>query len=438
MKYLGTFEFETYRNTVMTAPETRYRDFTEVPTYSDVVYVRYDGVKSIVNVLHKSGEGEMTDIVTPKFHQRVRDGEVINNPCNRVVKSYEIFTGDASLLYYPSSSPSNWWRLESGCITARLLANPSYQPYLFYKNDAPAPTFDTEGQAKSFALARVDSTPYEFAEDVGELRETLQFLKNPLDSIASLAKVYKQRYRAIKRNPKFKENPAREAKALADLWNTYSFAFAPLVRSIMSACEAWNHRDRLKRPARRSSHGYSQNTERSSDVWTRAPEGAGIATYNKNCSRTVETHATIYYEVSNPLVNWQFALGLRLKDIPKTMWNLMPLSFMVDRMFNLSNAIAGISNLTLSSYTVSILAASVTQRYTSKHTMTLSDLDWSTGAYTYIYSGSDYVQWTEFEYDRKIWVPKMTDAFPPVTGKGLVDSITKTADLIALILSRLL
>jgi len=384
---------------------------------------------------------QMTDIVTPGFHQKVRDGEVINNPCNLKVEEWYCEGQENSRLRYShvSDNYANKTIKEEGNLSAWLIVDLNYQPYQYSVNQAPQPSFDVDGQAKSFCLANVDSTPYEFAEDIGELRETLTLLRNPLTAIRDLAKVYKRRRKAIRDNPKFKEKPQAEAKALADLWNQYRFAFAPLIRSIMNACEAWDNRDRLKRPSRRSAHGYSHNSESAQSGVRKLAPLAADAYWSFSDIRKVDAHATIYYEVSNPLANWQFALGLRLKDIPKTMWQLFPLSFMVDRLYNLSNAIAGLSNLILSSYTVSILAASLTKRWDATRTVSLTALTWSTSEYIFeLYGTPDSMVFHEFEYDRQEWTPEVWDSFPPFTGGGLTDSVTKTIDLVALTLSRLL
>lgn len=434
---LGTSEFETYMETIMTESIFRERFSAPEPETELVTYENYQGALSEVSVTALSMNSSMTDYVTPGYHKRIRDGEVINNPCDYVVETRENSKDKTFYHYYPTGYPDQWWKLKSGNLTARFLTGP-YTPALFDRNMAPAPTFDVDSQAKSFALANVDSTPYEFGEDIGELRETINFLKNPVKSISDLTKVYKRRKNAIKRNPKFKERPDLEAKALADLWNTYSFAAAPLLRSILNACEAYDNRHDLKRPKRRSAHGFSKNKERLDVEHPMAPGIDYYVTFKKLQVKRVEAHAAIFYEVSNPLTDWQFALGLRLKDIPRTMWQLFPLSFMVDRLYNLSNAIAGAANLVLSSYTVSILAASLTHRDQEEHTMSLIEIGSALNTTVFTLNTPDHVKWTKFTYKREIWSPELWDVFPPFTGKGLTNSITKTIDLIALTISRLL
>lgn len=423
----------------MSTPVTRMR--FEGPTLKDesIVWTKTKGGGFTNTRPGGSIYKAMTDIVTPGYHQKIRDGEIINNPCNLDVSSWTASESTSELRYNHVSDTENWTIKQSGNLSAWLITDLSYQPYLYWLNDAPVPSFDVDSQAKSFCLANVDTTPFEFGEDIGELRETLLFLRNPLSGLANLAKVYKRRRKALKSNPKFKERPKAEAKALADLWNQYQFAFAPLVRSIMSACEAWDNRDTLEHPARRSAHGFSKNKEKDErGVRKLAPNGAD-AYWTMKSTRQVESHATIYYEVSNPLADFRFALGLRLKDLPKTFWQLWPLSFMMDRVYNLSNAIAGVTNLTFSSYTVSILAASLTKRYVNEKSISLTGLVWSNSEYTFILSGTpDSLLYSEFEYDRVVWTPEVWDAFPPITAQGLTDSVTKTIDLIALITSRLL
>ena len=139
--------------------------------------------------------------------------------------------------------------------------------------------------------------------------------------------------------------------------------------------------------------------------------------------------ATILYEVSNPLEDWKFQLGLRVKDIPSTTWQLLPLSFMVDRLYNISNVIKGAINFL--DPQLSFLAASVTRRTTKYSSFTVTDQvnqTWLTALTPDTWTRS------RFRYERTVWNPRPIDVLTTsLDVRGLVNSISKTADLIALI-----
>lgn len=411
---------------------TRYRSETKQTLLLPVVYRNWLDVDNSLDVICEAGEKEMTDVVTPGFHQLVKEGAVINNPCDYTETSYSWEPGETAVFgWYYHNKPEEYTRLVTGNVTARHLV---VKPCIYFDQyTGPPITFDCDAQAKSFCLANVDSTPYEFFEDLAELSETIKFLKNPLKGIADLVKVYKGKKEKILRSPW--KHKAAEAKALGDLWSQYSFALAPLVRSVMTACEAWDNRDTLRRPSRRSAHGYS-NSELNTwgDWWYRSDIGKQIR-YHKKETATLDVHATIYYEVDNPLMDWKFALGLRAKDIPTVLWELMPLSFMLDRIVNVRNAIAGLMNLYDPS--VTFLAASTTRRHTTKHNISMVEIYYSTGSYIYDLSNPDSVNYSTFQYKRDLWMPSLRDLVPPVTWKNLVSSVSKVADLTALIVSRI-
>jgi hypothetical protein len=141
----------------------------------------------------------------------------------------------------------------------------------------------------------------------------------------------------------------------------------------------------------------------------------------------------VQYEVTNPLTQISTArlLGLRAKDIPRAMWAIVPYSFMVDRVIDISSGINGFVNLV--DPRIRILAASVTRKKETVHTYTFNhkyDDGWSQLA-----SGGPRVI-GRFTYKRSLWVPTVLDAIPMAETKRLVDSTSKILDLATLISQR--
>jgi hypothetical protein len=147
-------------------------------------------------------------------------------------------------------------------------------------------------------------------------------------------------------------------------------------------------------------------------------------------------HATIFFEVTNPLKDWNFLLGLRMKDIPTGLWEIVPLSFMVDRLLNIKNTISGAVNFL--DPTVTFLAASTRIKKTTTSNITFTGCTYLEDLYTYKLENPDTVKHEVFEYNRGLWEPTFSDVVPPFTLGGLVEDIAKTADLIAIIVGRFL
>jgi len=386
-----------------------------------------------------SGSEDFDDHVEEGFHRRIRAGEIINNPCDYNSSTFRysdnhsllewIRNSDGKLMYYTDVDDGNathWF------LTYRV------KPYLWDSCSAvPGNITEALQEAKSKCLANVDSTPYEFFEDLLEIRETIRFLRNPLESIRQVCKAYKLAKAKILRQSKLNRWDAkRTAKSLASCWNQYRFALMPLVRSVLTAIEVYENRDKIHRNKRRTAHGKvstaDETTETMGGVW--GSGGSSIrVTYDKDSAATYAYHAQILYEVSNPLEDLKFALGLRLKDIPYVMWQVFPLSFMLDRLVNVSDFVQGIVNL--SDPTVTFLSASVTKRITKSVDVRLRSVVYPYGYYTINIDEPDRVLLDTHQHKRDQWQPALIDTVPPVHWKGLIEDATKVLDLLAISIS---
>lgn len=376
----------------------------------------------------------MSDVIVPRYFQRVAKGEVINNPCH-YVESTQRSQGGWS--YRRVHSSGTYEVRGDGSLTAW---------YLHHHWKVPIPgidlntSIDQKTQAsKQQALASVDATPYGFAEDIGEIAETLRFLRDPLSSLKALALSFRaekmRRERFLRSNPKQKEKVREKLRrqmriyltdtrdlAAADVWLTYRFAFSPLMRSISSLTEALG--TTIHRPKRRTSRSKtSGNVSNSGTVTKTAHEKLQYEN-----DGAFEVRSGILYEVTNPVESFAFKYGVRFKDIPVTAWNLLPLSFMADRIVNISNCIRGLTNL--SDPTVNILAGWVVTKKTvsSKRRLSLTNPPGWTGTTSF-----DTVVNETFTYDRTTWQPGVQDTVPAFTPKYLVSDISKTLDLLALV-----
>lgn len=404
---------------------TRIRSSVDYEAYGSVRRYNNGALASTFN--HRTGfiSRSMTDVVVPDFINKIRRGEYVNNPMSYVVET-DLTLGNWSYSETKNTAPFDKVTRSGNGSLSRALRQELPATYLPTLPSLPLGWGSgLNDAAKASALANVDQSPYSFAEDIAEWRETLKFLRSPLASLnkvsqsfSSEVSKYTSRRKAITR-----------AKAIADVYLSYRFAFSPLVRTASNLLKAYN--DKPRRPKRRSARGYAEDTYSKTFDQHRGFSD-NFLSWRGGLTYTAKAHAVVAYEVSNPVMDWRFKYGLRFKDVPEVLWAISPYSFLVDRMVNISESIRGFTNLVDPS--VSILGASVTRR-DDEH-LDYSCYKQTHSGYTVVIS-PDTVMNHKFRYSRSLWHPTFRDVLPGVNPLGLVDSTTKVADLVALITQRL-
>lgn len=368
----------------------------------------------------------MHDVVTPGYRSIIDAGGIVNNPC--VYTSYRLESEGTGTL--TAKGGSNDYTL-TGPVTW-LMTDQTWLPIDIGEVHCSA------SEAKFWALSNVDRTPYAFGEDLLEIGETIRFLRNPLGSLRNMSRLFRSDVNRLlhkkigKRHIKDRRKYAEvRAQAVADTYLQYRFAFSPLVRSVSDAFDAISHKD--DRPLRLSARGRSEDSASSSERVERLFSANDGYAFNVSKSKSISYRASILYEITNPVRDWRYTFGLRNQDIPETLWQVLPYSFMIDRIANISGAIRGLT--ALANPKLKILAGSVTLREESVHSMKAIDA-WNDPHWTRSADGETRTR-TDFKYERNPWTPQLSDAIPPVKLGGLVDDATKTADLAALIIKNL-
>lgn len=388
-----------------------------------------DQVKNVWLQTSFSQTEMMTDTVTPGYYGKIAAGEIVNNALNYTSDTIEFSENTGNLTLTEKSSPYTVYTYADGNVT-QLWIDFIWSPLITnYCPDLSG--LDVEGIAKQECIAKVDRTPNEFFEDLAEVRETIKFLRNPLGGIQRLVNSFVKKRKDLN---KWKES-WEKTQALAALWTEYRFAVSPLLRSATELLDLLAL-PAQPRPKRRTAHGRARNENVMSKPvsidW-------GLIFLNQTFryetigSRFIDTHATILYEVSNPIADWRFKLGLRNKDIPTVMWEIIPYSFMLDRLIHIRNSISGIVNFIDPS--VTFLAGSYTEK-------TISEYSWSMTSYTSAlynttFDKPDSIAYNDYSQTRLPWVPSFWETLPNWTPGNLVKDLTITLDLIAILVNSL-
>jgi hypothetical protein len=354
------------------------------------------------------------DEVTPGYHTRIRAGEIINNRAKIVHE--KTLLGSSS---FESSGPNGPYSYSTGgSFVARV--------YGLKTQTWPLPDYDRGPmyeRAKSHALSYVDSTPYQFAEDIAEIASTFTYLKLLTKRLSRKTKQYTGRENKLLRDLRLGKNTQSEMTVkLAKLYLEYRFVISPIVRSIHDLITAWNDKP-LKPQERRTARGTGNghySVGKTDLTWTYHTRFLELT--------KVDVKAGIYYELNNPIQGFRFKYGIRNKDIPVTLWAIVPLSFMVDRVFNISNAIKGLTSLADPS--IKFLAGWITTKESVTRQFFVDDVDTIPG-WTKTVTG-DPAMWQTFTYDRSPWTPSLPDIVPPLELQGLTRNIPYTLDALAL------
>jgi hypothetical protein len=334
--------------------------------------------------------------------------------------------------------PQKTWATVRGCCLQGLHGSwgnafPAHNP------PTPVSTALLTAVLKSRVLKRCASTDYAFGEDMLEVRQTLQFIRSPFRSLTRL--LTSMENSIGRRRLVGSTTYARESAAA---WAEYRFAAAPLARAAddaISASADYFHK--------KYASGYIRFAESDESVARSTADGttqknlpyaggySGVSwTLDVQSLRTVTNHVTVGLKaLHTDTGSLSSLIGLRGRDIPLTLWQVFPLSFMIDRVYDVSGWLQASSNFLSSK--VQFAGGWVSTRTTSSWTRRYSGIRSPFPTFNYATPPCS-KPWfhEEFSYSREAWTPLVADARPPALAGRLVSSLTHTADLAAIIVSQ--
>lgn len=378
-----------------------------------------------------SGAERIVDVSTPNAKKLMAKGVIINNPLTYTKSAFVASETETAYAWtYDKGKLSGEYFREGACTVYYIHAS---QP--IFTHDASYNLASMLQSVKLRALAKIDSTDFAFGEDALELRETtktirtiLKLIKNPLVEIRAISKKIQK---ASRKNERVLN--MNQYDALNSAYLQYRFAITPLVRSTTDAISA------MSKELKTFKQRYSSREREKETLKSVSTFDAGYADFTQTVEISVEASANILYELAKYLevfgyeAGWQDKLGFRGKDIAPTLWAVSRLSFMVDRVFDITSMLKGLANL--SDSRVNILAAS----YSTKIVTTTITTCLHKNSY-----GSDGSVTARREFhgtpttsvtvnkSRSPWKPNPFDLVPPLRGMGLFKDIMGVADLAAI------
>jgi len=315
----------------------------------------------------KMGVSTFVDTVTPGFSMLRNRGEIINNPMSSVVTEYI------------SDSATGWEvRWNDGSNWTNWTWNGPWRRYMTAIPLPSTPTVSIENLtrlAQTAVWADVEKSELLTGELVRDGRETISMLASPfklisdtaLSALSSSRKASRQKLlagfiREYRNNPRYRraiDRAVRQLNALrpkkqevrtvdrminsgemvANLVLLNNLGVRPFLMDVKAIFDTIPNKQAEERKTARST-----KSSTSSRTSTRTESKSGWTWVSTDVQTDVITvKSGLMYEIP-PQLNPRADFGLRAQDIPATIWECLPYSFLVDYAVNVGDYITGMSN----------------------------------------------------------------------------------------------
>lgn len=342
-------------------PYERYRTQVETPGViggiSLVMYRPQSGVitaeSGFIPGLQKQSSTYMVDVVTPGYAQRVRRGEIVNHPMSKV-----------STLYGSSSMVGG--EFDKTGQDLRWTANGDAAMFFGFVEPSAANVDITNliHLAQTSALAGIKKPDVYAGVALGELHKTLLLLVSPLRGLTKLlansannyrrdlrlygnklnsvmkVKGHTKRHKRLSEWKKLvKDTKTRDSinvydlEFIPDMVLAYNLGWKPLMMDIDAILRKIPEKIVPERATSRTTR--SDTGEETREGFTGdLTQGCQFA-YQDRITTEVVVRAGVLYETGGMDPRGDF--GTRLSDVPGTVIELIPFSFLVDYAINLSD-----------------------------------------------------------------------------------------------------
>lgn len=268
-----------------------------------------------------AGSWTMTDVVTPDYHKRIRNGEIINNPMTTVTTLVEDQMTSYSRAFIWKDENNNdalHGQKHSGMRNVGSLCKPWIS--------LPAIDDDVIDIAVTKAWANADLSEATGLVMAAEANKTIKTLTDIMAKVVRLAIAFKRlRVKEI-----LGELSPRE---LSNSYLQLRYGVRPLLydaRSVQEALQQGLGTDR------RTFRGFSSESADVDDVYTAYNSASSNIQTVRTAEVRVEARAGVLCKIDaiSGLNTWGFDQPL------EAMWELMPYSFILDWFFNFGETIA--------------------------------------------------------------------------------------------------
>lgn len=308
--------------------------YKEVDSRSEVAYTKVindrEGVVSTTTYTSLSGEltaKTTKDVVTPNWRARIAAGEIINNPFTSVTTTTQ--TGEilVSRSYVDTNDEGVYTRNDNGVTSFQEFLNS--QGFSLPPVPECTPPID---QAVTQAFANVSNSEALMLVTMAESKKTVRSL---VQILLRAVKIFKQ----VKRLDWHSLRSELSSKQLSDRYLEYRYAIRPLMYDAKSLIAAYTSAAKARRQTFR---GYSSSSTNRSD-FTRSVvkyDGWHQGDRTFSISGYTETQSSVHAGVLTNIEHISKADTYGLYDIPESLLELTPWSFIINWFVNLADTVA--------------------------------------------------------------------------------------------------
>jgi len=288
-----------------------------------------NGVIEIGHGVYNGIEETTKDVVTPNFHSRKAKGDIINNEFSSVKTEHSYSTTgwrvDKSVACSAVPGPPADWQSGTGYYA---LGVDKYARFAAPNTSRDAAQASLLGIVSTRALANVVPAEVQALVDLGERKQTMRLLRKPLGNLNKFIS-------DVSSSRGFKKSPYKAVgNYISDSWLRYRYGVMPLLLSIDGTMKAVTADKGHKRLTARASQ--SDTLSQTTKVETTTGGAYFDSTTTATNDIKIDARAGILYEHNFSIAD---AAGTTFHELPSTIYELIPYSFVVDWLANVGDFI---------------------------------------------------------------------------------------------------
>lgn len=322
----------------MIRSSTNYTRYTGTRLSADGSFLNTENSDTFLHEMYRDGVSD------PKWRQKIADGVDATTPLNAYTIScvFDPMVIKTDLVNIYHITDSRGWQKEMGLLSDDLHLRPPAKDSVLIAS--------AQAQARTYAFKKLQQLQG-FGNNqifLGEIRETLDLLRHPLEKSVNLVKSLPKSVTS--------KSSKKVLKSSADSWLEFRFAILPLISDIGNIIDAFNGK---QDPIFTKYRFYGKDQKQSITV---GPNNLGYwpgdwVTQSLTVTETAETFIRLGIRVDR-LNHIELASSRLLSTIdnlslvPETAWELLPWSFFIDYFVNVGDIISSsVTGTGLVSYT---------------------------------------------------------------------------------------
>jgi hypothetical protein len=273
---------------------------------------------------YTGGVSEILDNNNRNFKTIRKSGGLVLSDCQITRYERSFIPG-----FISASTPNGWSASQTGdllgyfggSVTSGQIYGPEDSVPLFIK-----------------AFAKINEASLMSGEVLRDLGVTIAMFRHPFKSASELL-VKMAKYRKVRLGKTVRS----AAKANADAWLEYRYGWLPIIhdsRKVMNECLVSRASFDRKRLVARAG---SRRIGNQSGSWSATAVAANSGSMRIDKTSCANVGVIYDYKSQGPAEDRLKFLGLRLRDIPATLWEITPYSFVVDWFVNVGEWIQAIT-----------------------------------------------------------------------------------------------